>query len=410
MEIIKNKGVVSEADYNEYASYLSQWGNIGYSIIENIKKGNKDKATEEILNKCTPALNKVVEKAISLDDIADKESRKAAIVTFIFAVAGVVCIIVCLSTAWVLAKRISKKVLATIITPLKSVENTADELMKGNLHSTLDYKSDDELGRLAHSLRNSIAILGSYVDDIDRAMKLFAEGNFDVKPEVEWKSVFSAALASAAGKRNRQTLLISGDSRISMLSFFCGNTDADGLGTLYAGEITSQRTADAIKILREFPNIGVMGFQIHERKRQEGTTAQIQQLYTVLDGMAEVVIWDGTSDWTDAFQTVMTAKAEVTACLLTADVKGLLYFKQYQDKIRRLTHCLLLEGLSKPYSLHEEMDVTIGGFDGILPFGREIERYVMEGNLFSILTCCHTRYRETVEHTLDDLLEGRMEK
>ena len=83
---------------------------------------------------------------------------------------------------------------------------------------------------------------------------------------------------------------------------------------------------------------------------------------------------------------------------------------ELEDKIRRLTHCLLLEGLSKPYSLHEEMDVTIGGFDGILPFGREIERYVMEGNLFSILTCCHARYRETVEHTLDDLLEGRMEK
>lgn len=196
LQIIKKSGVLSEADYNEYSSYLSQWGNIGYSIIENIKKGNKDKATEEILNKCTPALNKVVEKAISLDDIADKESRKAAIVTFIFAVAGVVCIIVCLSTAWVLAKRISKKVLATIITPLKSVENTADELMKGNLHSTLDYKSDDELGRLAHSLRNSIAILGSYVDDIDRAMKLFAEGNFDVKPEVEWKGDFVGILNS----------------------------------------------------------------------------------------------------------------------------------------------------------------------------------------------------------------------
>lgn len=135
------------------------------------------------------------------------------------------------------------------------------------------------------------------------------------------KSVFSAALASAVGKRNRQTLLISGDSRISTLPFFCGNTDTDGLGTLYAGEITSQRTADAIKILREFPNIGVMGFQIHERKRQEGTIAQIQQLYTVVDGMAEVVIWDGTSDWTDAFQIVMTEKAEVAACLLTADVK-----------------------------------------------------------------------------------------
>ena len=215
LQIIKKSGVVSEADYNEYSSYLSQWGNIGYSIIENIKSGNKDKATEEILNKCTPALNKVVEKAISLDDIADKESRKAAIVTFIFAVAGVVCIIVCLSTAWVLAKRISKKVLATIIAPLKSVENTADELMKGNLHSTLDYKSDDELGRLAHSLRNSIAILGSYVDDIDRVMKLFAEGNFDVKPEVEWKGDFVGILNSFMLFEESMAETIKGIQRVS---------------------------------------------------------------------------------------------------------------------------------------------------------------------------------------------------
>ena len=215
LQIIKKSGVVSEADYNEYSSYLSQWGNIGYSIIENIKKGNKDKATEEILNKCTPALNKVVEKAISLDDITDKASNKAAITTFIFAAAGIVCIIVCLSTAWVLAKRISKKVLATIIAPLKSVENTADELMKGNLHSTLDYKSDDELGRLAHSLRNSIAILGSYVDDIDRAMKMFAEGNFDVKPEVEWKGDFVGILNSFMLFEESMAETIKGIQRVS---------------------------------------------------------------------------------------------------------------------------------------------------------------------------------------------------
>ena len=215
LQIIKKSGVVSEADYNEYASYLSQWGNIGYSIIENIKSGNKDKATEEILNKCTPALNKLVEKAISLDDITDKASNKAAITTFIFAAAGIVCIIVCLSIAWILAKRTSKKVLETIIAPLKSVENTADEMMKGNLHSTLDYKSDDELGRLAHSLRNSIAILGSYVDDIDRAMKLFAEGNFDVKPEVEWKGDFVGILNSFMLFEESMAETIKGIQRVS---------------------------------------------------------------------------------------------------------------------------------------------------------------------------------------------------
>lgn len=215
LQIIKKSGVVSEADYNEYASYLSQWGNIGYSIIENIKSGNKDKATEEILNKCTPALNELVEKARSLGDITDKASNKAAITTFIFAAAGIVCIIVCLSIAWILAKRTSKKVLETIIAPLKSVENTADEMMKGNLHSTLDYKSDDELGRLAHSLRNSIAILGSYVDDIDRAMKLFAEGNFDVKPEVEWKGDFVGILNSFMLFEESMAETIKGIQRVS---------------------------------------------------------------------------------------------------------------------------------------------------------------------------------------------------
>ena len=215
LQIIKKSGVVSEADYNEYASYLSQWGNIGYSIIENIKSGNKDKTTEDILNKCTPALNKLVEKAVSLGDITDKATNKAAITTFIFAAAGIVCIIVCLSIAWILTKRTSKKVLETIVAPLKSVENTADEMMKGNLHSTLDYKSDDELGRLAHSLRNSIAILGSYVDDIDRAMKLFAEGNFDVKPEVEWKGDFVGILNSFMLFEESMAETIKGIQRVS---------------------------------------------------------------------------------------------------------------------------------------------------------------------------------------------------
>lgn len=94
------------------------------------------------------------------------------------------------------AKRIGRRVLETILEPLHEVEAVAKELTEGNLHSTLEYHSDDEIGSLAHSMRKSIRILGSYVDDIGRAMKLFAEGNFDVKPEVEWKGDFVGILDS----------------------------------------------------------------------------------------------------------------------------------------------------------------------------------------------------------------------
>ena len=196
LKILKGTGVVPNANYEEYATALSDWGNIGYSIIEEIKSGDKEEAVDEILNECTPALNKLVEIAIELGDMTDQESSRAARTTFIFAIAGIVCIIVCLVFAWTLTKKTSKKVLDTILEPLRAVEDVAKELTEGNLHSTLDYRSEDEIGGLAHSMRKSIRILGSYVDDIDRAMKLFAEGNFDVKPEVEWRGDFVGILDS----------------------------------------------------------------------------------------------------------------------------------------------------------------------------------------------------------------------
>lgn len=142
------------------------------------------------------ALNKAVKIAIRLGEMTDEVSSRSARITVIFAAAGILCIIICLVLAWKLTIKTGKKVLETILVPLREVEAVAQELTDGNLHSTLDYRSDDEIGRLAHSMRKSIRILGSYVDDIGRSMKMFAEGNFDVHPEVEWKGDFVGILNS----------------------------------------------------------------------------------------------------------------------------------------------------------------------------------------------------------------------
>ena len=193
---LKDSGVVPDADYEEYASALTDWGNIGYSIMKEIKSGDKDKAVDSILNDCTPALNKAVKIATRLDEMTDEVSSQAVRITVISAVAGIVCIIICLVLAWKLTIKTGKKVLESILVPLHEVEAVAKELTDGNLHSTLDYRSDDEIGILAHNMRKSIRILGSYVDDIGRSMKMFAEGNFDVQPEVEWKGDFVGILNS----------------------------------------------------------------------------------------------------------------------------------------------------------------------------------------------------------------------
>ena len=196
LKALKDTGIVPDSSYEEYAAALSEWGNVGYSIMEEVQNGNKEQAVNEIFDDCVPALNNLVQLAIKLDGITDEVKAQAARTTYIFTFAGFVCIIVCLAFAWMLTGRTSKKVLETILEPLRAVEDVAKELTEGNLHSTLEYRSEDEIGRLAHSMRKSIRILGSYVDDIGRAMKLFAEGNFDVQPEVEWKGDFVGILDS----------------------------------------------------------------------------------------------------------------------------------------------------------------------------------------------------------------------
>ena len=193
---LKATGIISDELYQEYASALSDWGNIGYSIMEQIMSGQTEEAADAIINQCTPALDNAVAIGKKLDAVTDKASHQAVIFTGCMTVAGILVIILSVIFAILFVKKISNVVVDSILEPLHAIEDVAKELTEGNLHSTLEYRSEDEIGKLAHSMRKSIRILGSYVDDIGRAMKLFSEGNFDVQPEVEWKGDFIGILDS----------------------------------------------------------------------------------------------------------------------------------------------------------------------------------------------------------------------
>ena len=215
LEIMNQTGVVPDELYTEYSSALNDWGNIGNSIMKEIKAGNRDKAIEDILNECTPALNKSVETVKKLDELTDELDRRDVASTIICAIVGLAGIAICLVFAWILTKKTSKRVLETILEPLRAIEDVAKELTEGNLHSNLEYHSDDEIGKLAHNIRKSTRILGTYIDDIDRAMKLFSEGNFDVQPEVEWRGDFIGILNSFMAFEKSMADTVKGIQRVS---------------------------------------------------------------------------------------------------------------------------------------------------------------------------------------------------
>ena len=194
LDIIKNTNIIDDDLYNQYVKALNEWGNIGYDIINQIEKGDLASAKNKIHTVCTPALNNLMSIADKMEDETNKEANQAILLSNVVAVIGGVAIVLFIVIASLISKKIGAKITEMIIEPLRDIDNVAKDLASGNLHSELTYHSDDELGTLAHSLRKSIRTLSSYVDDIKRSMQEFSHGNFDVKPEVEWKGDFEEIL------------------------------------------------------------------------------------------------------------------------------------------------------------------------------------------------------------------------
>lgn len=194
LDIIKNTNIIDDDLYNQYVKALNEWGNIGYDIINQIEKGDLASAKNKIHTVCTPALNNLMSIADKMEDETNKEADQAILLSNVVAVIGGVAIVLFIVIASPISKKIGAKITEMIIEPLRDIDNVAKDLASGNLHSELTYHSDDELGTLAHSLRKSIRTLSSYVDDIKRSMQEFSHGNFDVKPEVEWKGDFEEIL------------------------------------------------------------------------------------------------------------------------------------------------------------------------------------------------------------------------
>lgn len=211
--ILKGLNTVDTDLYNQYAKALNDWGTIGYSIIKEIKAGNSSAATNDILNKCTPALDNVISIGDKLDADTDVTRNNAIRFTLFFAIAGIAAIIIFVIVAIIISKKTSKNIVNSIMLPLDEIEKVAAELTQGNLHSQLDYHSDDEIGQLAHNLRKSIRILSSYVDDIGHSMKEFSKGNFAVQPEVEWKGDFVDILNSFVAFENSMSDTVIGIQR-----------------------------------------------------------------------------------------------------------------------------------------------------------------------------------------------------
>lgn len=98
-----------------------------------------------------------------------------------------------------------------ILTPVKEIESAFREMAEGNLHAQISYESNDELGHMANSIRNTNAMLSAYIDDISAKLGQLSRGDMHICIDLDYVGDFTAiktAMTETTTKLNQTMLLI----------------------------------------------------------------------------------------------------------------------------------------------------------------------------------------------------------
>lgn len=99
---------------------------------------------------------------------------------------------VCLVLAMASLASLVVYVLRHVVKPLIYITEQVHPLRDGNLSLNMDYRSDNELGDLVRTLKESMKHIQEYVEDIDRVMAELARGNFNVSTSVRYVGDFQS--------------------------------------------------------------------------------------------------------------------------------------------------------------------------------------------------------------------------
>lgn len=182
-EYLSNLRVTYIGDNSKVVKYndaIDKWIELGCRAIDETENQNYNLAEQILINEGSTVLQEVVSDAKEINkDIAKRETlaTEKSLKSFTYSTVAIIALTIiagCFGGVFAL------KIIKSIVKPLEEVENAAIEMSKGNLNIKVNYTSEDEVGKTAEALRNSIKTLSLYIQDIDRVMSELAEGYLNV--------------------------------------------------------------------------------------------------------------------------------------------------------------------------------------------------------------------------------------
>lgn len=216
------------------------------------------------------------------------------------------------------------------------------------------------------------------------------------------KSMFCCNLSKVLTAGKQKAIIINADSSTPMLPVWMPDRILEtsaSIGNVLTGlKINNALVAERVVILKEYPFIGVMGYAAGENpfSYPELKYDKIKLFISEASKLVDYIILDCSSNMLNFFTPTAIEAADLVIRILTPDLRGLNYLKAHKplltDTKFHYDKHLTFAGLARPFHAIDEMDNLIGGFDGLLPYAKEIERCGTSGQMFKALAYCNQRY------------------
>lgn len=225
------------------------------------------------------------------------------------------------------------------------------------------------------------------------------------------KSVFCCILAKALTRSKQKAIIINTDSNVPMLPVWLPgeiiDTSASVGQVLSSLEIDTALVASHVTVLKFYPFIGLMGYATGENPLSYPELAyeKIKQLIYAAAKLVDYVILDCNSSMTNLFTPASIETADQIIRVLTPDLRGVHYLRANQPLLQdvkfRFNSHITFAGMARPFYAIDEMDHLIGGFDGLLPYSKEIDRCAASGELFRAIEYCNPRYIKSLKKVME---------
>lgn len=233
-------------------------------------------------------LDKVIERGEVLRTESQEKTEQTIsnlhITTFISLVFALVCLI-----------SLIQYVVAEVVKPIISIIHSSKVLQEGKLSLDITYKSENEVGELANTLKISTQRIRGYIEDINRIMGELANGNFDVSTSTDYVGDFvsiqrsiehfteniSESLRQVEGAGKKITLNAHQLSDSSQSLAQGATQQASATEELYASIDELQRSA--LENMKKAENA-----QEHARLSGEQVTESSRQMHLMMTAMSDL--------------------------------------------------------------------------------------------------------------------------